>query len=335
MINENLNLKANYPFLLKPVGKDYLWGGQRLNFDYAKEIDMSPLAETWECSIHPDGLSIIDSGVYKGKTLKWLLETHPEMCGRRYRNPDLFPILIKFIDANKDLSVQVHPSDEYAKANEFGQNGKTEMWYVIDAAPGSYITYGLKHTVSKTEILELIEKNQLENVLQRVPVKANDVFFVTPGTIHAIGAGILIAEVQENSNLTYRLYDYNRTDADGNKRVLHIDKALDVADLSVNGEPVQPMRVLKYRPGCAVELLCRCKYFQVERMLVNTERIKDMLAFNSDGLSFKIFMCINGCGVLICDEISIPFFRGDSFFIPANSDDFKIHGKATLLVVTC
>lgn len=335
MINENSNLKTNYPFLLKPIGKDYLWGGQRLNYDYNKAINMSPLAETWECSVHPDGLSIVDSGVYKGKTLKWLIETHPEMCGNRYRNLDLFPILIKFIDANKDLSVQVHPSDEYAKANECSQNGKTEMWYVIDAAPDSYITYGLQHKTSKGEIRNLIEKNQLESVLQKIPVKTNDVFFVTPGTIHAIGAGILIAEIQENSNLTYRLYDYNRLDANGSKRELHIDKALDVADLNVNNGPIQPMRVLKYRPGCAVELLCRCKYFLVERMLINTERIKDMLIFSSDDLSFKVFICINGCGVLMCNEMSIPYFRGDSFFIPASSAPFKIHGKSTFLVVTC
>lgn len=248
----------------------------------------------------------------------------------RHSEDKALPILIKFIDAKSDLSVQVHPDDEYAKLHEDGQLGKTEMWYVLDAVKDAHLVYGLKKDCTKEQIRESIEKGKLSNLLQSVKVNKDDLFFIEAGTIHAIGAGCLIAEIQENSNLTYRLYDYDRVGKDGKKRELHIDKSLKVANLKSSSGPKQPLRVLKYRPGVAKELLSRCKYFEVYRMLVNTER-RQSVTYSSDNLSFRVLLCIKGCGVLKFEDHSLEFFKGDCIFVPADSVEIKIHGHAHFL----
>ena len=329
------------PFLLKPAAKDYLWGGSRLNDDFSKNINMQPLAETWECSTHPDGPSVIASGEFEGMELAELLRRFPEFIGEHPRsNPYLeageLPILIKFIDAKKDLSVQVHPDDEYAKLYERGQLGKTEMWYVLDAAKDAKLVYGFYHDMDKKKLRHSIENGTVEKYLQKVPVHRDDVFFIEAGTVHAIGAGALIAEIQENSNLTYRLYDYNRRDKQGKLRELHVDKALDVVDLRRSSEPRQPLRVLKYQRGWASELLCRCQYFQVERMLLNTESCREMADFYTDKNSFQVLLCTSGCGLLLYGGSGVlQFFKGDCIFVPAGSVPLKIHGSAQMLKVTC
>ena len=279
---------------MKPAAKDYLWGGSRLNDDFSKNIDMQPLAETWECSTHPDGPSVIASGEFEGMELAELLRRFPEFIGEHPRsNPYLeageLPILIKFIDAKKDLSVQVHPDDEYARNKEGELFGKTEMWYVLDAAKDAKLVYGFYHDMDKKKLRHSIENGTVEKYLQKVPVHRDDVFFIEAGTVHAIGAGALIAEIQENSNLTYRLYDYNRRDKQGKLRELHVDKALDVVDLRRSSEPRQPLRVLKYQRGWASELLCRCQYFQVERMLLNTESCREMADFTQIKIHFRYY----------------------------------------------
>ncbi len=333
MINKSMHLNIK-PFLLKPIGRDYLWGGSRLNDDFDKNIDMSPLAETWECSTHKDGSSIVAGGEFEGMTLAQVLKEHPEFLGTHCGENGELPILIKFIDAKKDLSVQVHPNDDYAREFENGQLGKTEMWYVLDATPNAKLVYGLHHDVDKDVLRKSIENGTLEKYLQKIPVKKDDLFYIEAGTIHAIGKGALIAEIQENSNLTYRLYDYDRVDKNGNKRELHIDKALEVANLKSSAEPKQPLRVLKYRQGCASELLCRCKYFEVYRMLVNTERCRKLVGYQADSISFRVLLCINGCGsVQMTDGESFAFFKGDCIFFPANSMKIRIHGKAQFLDV--
>lgn len=324
------------PFLLKPAAKDYLWGGSRLNDDFSKNIDLAPLAETWECSTHPDGISKVASGQFCGMPLTWVLEQHPEYLGTHPRTKGELPILIKLIDAKKDLSVQVHPSDEYARTHENGQLGKTELWYVLDAAKDARLVYGFSHGIEKEELKSAIADGSVEKYLQKVLVKKEDVFYIEAGTVHAIGAGVLVAEIQESSNLTYRLYDYNRVDKYGNQRKLHIEKALDVADLSAAAEPRQPMRVLKFKNGYATELLGRCAYFQVERMLLNTETCRNMASFQTDGGSFQVLLCLNGCGVLYWnDGQMLNFYKGDCIFIPADSVVFKLHGKAQFLKVNC
>lgn len=329
------------PFLLKPAAKDYLWGGSRLNDDFAKGIDMTPLAETWECSTHPDGPSVISSGEFEGMELAELLKRFPEFLGMHpLSNPYLqkgeLPILIKFIDAKKDLSVQVHPDDAYARKVEHELFGKTEMWYVLDAAKDAKLVYGFYHDMDKEKLRRSLEQGTVEKYLQKVKVHKDDVFFIESGTVHAIGAGALIAEIQENSNLTYRMFDYNRRDKNGNLRELHVDKALDVVNLKKSSEPRQPLRLLKYQRGWATELLCRCQYFQVERMLLNTEACREMADFRTNESSFQVLLCTSGCGLLMYGGTgALQFFKGDCIFVPAGSVPIKIHGNAQLLKVVC
>ncbi len=335
-INRNSrSTNIHTPFLLKPVGKDYLWGGDRLNYDFGKAIPLSPLAETWECSTHPDGSSMVVSGLFSGLSLPEVLKLHPEFMGTHHQNKSELPILIKFIDAKKDLSVQVHPNDEYAHIYENGQLGKSEMWYVLDASPNTQFVYGLHHTSSREQIKTAVQNGTLDKFLQKVSVKKDDVFYIPSGTIHAIGAGALIVEIQENSNLTYRLYDYDRVDKNGKKRPLHVDKALAVANLNGCTTPRQPMRVLKYQLGWASELLCRCPYFQVERIILNTEINHHMVTLQIGSISFNVLLCVGGCGVMFYKNEALPFFKGDCIFVPANSVSMHIHGKASLLKVSC
>ncbi len=335
MISRNTSLKRK-PFLLKPQEKDYIWGGQRLLHEFNKEPQFPIVAETWECSTHPDGPSMVVSGDHTGKNLTEVLAEHPEYLGTNVQGCAQFPILIKFIDAKKDLSVQVHPDDAYAYRFENGQLGKSEMWYVVDAEKDSMLVHGFQHDVTKEHIRDSIEKGTIEKYLQKVKVEKDDVFFMDAGVVHAIGAGNLIIEIQENSNLTYRLYDYQRTDANGNRRELHIDKALDVMKLEANTKPRQPVRVLQYSPGLGREFLCRCKYFQVKRYLLNTEETRNMAEVNIGEHSFKVLVCMSGCGVLFtADGEGLRFFKGDTIFIPATSDVVKLHGKAKLLGVNC
>lgn len=328
----------NRPFKLSPAGKDYLWGGIRLKTEYGKNLDKTPLAETWECSTHPDGLCTVEDGEYKGDTLLDVLKKHPEYIGTHPDTssdaPGELPILIKFIDADKDLSVQVHPDDKYAYKNENGSRGKTEVWYVLDATPDAKLIYGLAHDSDPDTIRDAVSQGTVAEHLQYVPITKNDVFYVEAGTIHAIGAGALIAEIQENSNITYRLYDYDRKDKDGNKRPLHIDKALEVANLDRASAPIQPMRVLRYEPGVAKELLCRCKYFEVHRMLISEESGRG-ISYQSDSLSFRVLLCIDGSGSLTYKDsgevAAVDITKGDCIFIPADSVRTKLHGKLQLL----
>lgn len=323
------------PFLLKPAGKDYLWGGSRLKDDFSKDMDLTPLAETWECSTHPDGPSIVASGAYTGRLLTEVLNRHPEYMGTHPKTDGGLPILIKFIDARKDLSVQVHPDDEYARVHEHGSLGKTEMWYVLDAAKDAKLVYGFYHDISREKLKKSLEDGTVERYLQKVKVQKDDLFYIEPGTVHAIGAGVLIAEIQESSNLTYRMYDYGRVDKNGRPRELHIAQALEVASRKGSRTPRQPMRVLKYRKGSATELLCRCKYFQVERQLINTERCREMADFQADSNSFQVLLCIGGCGTMFGAGEMLHFFKGDCIFVPADSIPLKLHGRAQFLKVSC
>ena len=335
MTRKNTNW-THSPFLLAPAGTDYLWGGTRLRDDFRKDLLMEPLAETWECSTHPDGLSVAASGVHAGRTLKEVLEMHPEYLGTHPDYQDGLPILIKFIDAREDLSVQVHPDDDYAAQHENGSLGKTEMWYIVDTEKDARIAYGFCHDMKREVLEKSLRDGSVEKYLQRVKVEKDDVFFISSGTVHALGAGTLVAEIQECSNITYRLYDYGRMGKDGKQRPLHIDQALETANLSGSDRPRQPMRVLKYRKGIAMELLCRCSYFQVERMLVNTEHCREMAQYQTQENSFQVFLCLKGCGSLFMENSQyLNFFKGDCIFLPARSVPVKIHGNAQLLVVGC
>ncbi|MBE5873349.1 MAG: class I mannose-6-phosphate isomerase [Lachnospiraceae bacterium] len=321
------------PILLRPIGKDYLWGGNRLREEYGKDLLQVPLAETWECSTHPDGPSVVVSGSYQGMGLDEVLQKHPEWLGSRYEGKDELPILIKFIDAAKDLSVQVHPDDEYALERE-KQLGKTEMWYVLDAKPGAKLVYGFAHDVTSKQVRESLQDGSLGDYLQQIPVKKNDVFFVKPGTVHAIGEGVLIAEIQENSNVTYRVYDYDRVDKNGQKRPLHVDKALEVMNLKRADAPRQNLRLMRYQPGSAEEILCRCQYFQVNRVLVSSE-----YRLRVETTSFQVLLVLEGemnvKNAAFPDNDGIFARKGDCLLLPADCGEVQVSGKGQLLRVFC
>ena len=320
------------PILLRPSGKDYLWGGERLKSEYGKDIALSPLAETWECSGHPDGPSYAVNGEYKGKSLAEIIDAHPEWLGCKCDPEKGFPILIKLIDAAKDLSVQVHPSDEYAREHENGQNGKTEMWYVLEAESGAKLVWGFEHKVTRRQLKDNIDQGCLSKDLHYVPVHKGDVFLIEAGTVHAIGAGIILAEIQESSNLTYRLYDYNRVDKNGKRRELHFDKAVQVLNMNPIKHTEQHPRAVRYYYGCSRELLCRCKYFETERILATKG-----FSFSVLETSFQVLLCINGEGGLETDGSNRPlrFKKGSCIFLPANLGRCHVIGGCELLKVRC
>lgn len=317
------------PMLLKPVGKDYLWGGTRLKTEFNKDLDVTPLAESWECSVHPDGQSVVSNGDYKGRTLADVLSEHSDYLGTKTDGE--MPILAKFIDAKLDLSVQVHPDDEYAREHEH-QNGKSEMWYVLDALPGASLVIGFAHDVTEVQLRDAVEAGNLSKHLQKIPVKKGDIFFIPAGLVHAIGAGTLIAEIQESSNVTYRVYDYNRTDKNGKKRELHFDKALDVMNMRASPPVVQHARLLRYYPGCSREILCRCKYFETERI-----QVSKAFAFSVFNTSFQVLLCIDGSGGIETENIHKPlrFKKGDCVFLPAGLGRCHIVGEVELLKIRC
>lgn len=318
---------------LIPACKDYLWGGHRLVDEYNKEYDGDILAETWELSCHPDGPSRIANGRYAGKTLAEYIEGEGKgVLGSHCRRFRDFPILIKFIDAKQDLSVQVHPDNRYALKNE-GQYGKTEMWYVVDAGEDATLYYGFKQEISKEEFAERIQNDTVLDVLNKVPVQKGDVLFIESGTIHAIGADILIAEIQQNSNVTYRVYDYGRVGKDGKKRDLHIEKALAVTDR------VPLIKTKKSYPHVA-----DCDYFTVDKLNLDGKMMRRMEGRVSDE-SFVSILILDGEGTVSCvgdcdregetdGTQRVSYRKGDSLFLPAGSGDYVIEGSCDALITT-
>ena len=314
------------PFYLKAPVKDYIWGGTRLRELFGKEGG-DRLAESWELSCHPDGECYIMGGEFDGMKLSDFVNEHPEAVGSGFKSGDSFPVLVKLIDAKNDLSVQVHPNDEYAHKYE-NDNGKTEMWYVIDAAPDSELIYGFNEELSKEDFRKAIENNTLMEKLRRVPVKQGDVFFIEPGTLHAIGKGILIAEIQQSSNVTYRVYDYGRLGADGKPRPLHIEKALEVT----NTKPLDPERPVYglELDGVVTQLLADCKYFNVNR-----HRLIKELELYADKNSFAHVLMIGGSGgELAADNHRLELTMGSSVFVPAGTGAFAIKGNCDVIVTT-
>mgnify|MGYP000078580713 FL=1 len=320
------------PLLLQPSGKDYIWGGEFLKKEYNKKMDLTPLAETWECSGHPDGPSFIVNGEFDGMSLADVIKQHPEYLGTKCDPSKGLPILVKFIDAEKDLSIQVHPSDEYANVYENGQNGKTEMWYVLEARKGAKIVFGFEHPVTREILRKDIANGTLHNDLHYVSVNKGDVFLIEAGIVHAIGSGIIIAEIQESSNLTYRLYDYNRRGKDGELRELHFDKAVQVLNMNAISSTEQRPRLVKYFYGCSREILCRCKYFEAEKICVTKG-----LSFSVMEQSFQILLCIKGEGQLETTNTRRPvsFKKGSCLFLPAGLGRCHILGICNLLKIRC
>lgn len=317
-----------YPLILEPAFKDYIWGGTRLRDDFGKKCDLPKIAESWELSCHKDGMSVIANGEFKGLTLSEFIQKEGKgVLGSSCGKFEDFPILIKLIDAKDNLSVQVHPDNEYAQRVE-GEYGKTEMWYIVDCDDGAELLYGFKKEISKEEFKERIENNTLLEVTNSVPVKKGDVFFIRSGTLHAIGKGILIAEIQQNSNTTYRIYDYGRLGSDGKPRQLHIDKALDVTNLC----PAKPYPVSEpvQKDGYTEKLLSSCEYFTVYSM-----DIDGGTSLSAGSSSFVHILVLDGEAVLSADNADdIKLVKGSSVFIPAGFGRFKINGKCTAVKTT-
>lgn len=307
---------------LKPSFKDYLWGGHRLVDDYQKEYDGEILAESWELSCHPDGPSFITNGEHAGKTLREFIESEgKEVLGVNCERFEDFPILAKFIDARDSLSIQVHPDDAYALKNE-GQYGKTEMWYVMDCEPGAYLYYGFNREVSAEEFAERIENETLEEVLNKVEVHKGDVLFIEARTLHAICKGILIAEIQQNSNLTYRIYDYGRVGADGKKRELHVEKALKVTD-----------RFPVVKNTEAYPHVADCEYFTVDKLYLDGVLMGSVRGM-VDKSSFVSILFMEGEGQISCGGEVLPYRKGDSFLLTADSGEYEVCGSCEALVTT-
>lgn len=321
------------PMLLKAAGKHSLWGGDKLVIEYGKDYLEAPLAETWECSTHENGLSYVDSGIWKGRTLKSVLKEHPEFLGSKYSGSGELPILVKFIDAAKDLSVQVHPNDEYAAKYENGSLGKTEMWYIAEAEPESCLFYGFYDKVNKEVVRKKIQTGNIEEILQKIPVKKGDIFYIPPGTVHALGHGILAVEIQESSNLTYRLFDYNRIDKYGRKRELHIEKALMVCNFDKSSSEHIFGKIRKYRKRCERTLLCSCPYFCVEKITLNNTDI--CINAGVIGSVFSILICLSGFGKIKTNLSEINISKGDTVFIPAKCDDVRLSGEVQSLKIYC
>ena len=313
----DLGLEIEPMIKLTPAFKDYLWGGTKLRDIYGKRCDFDIIAESWELSTHPAGNSIVASGRHKGSTFgKYLESVGKQVLGWKCSALQSFPLLIKFIDAKQNLSVQVHPKDDYALENE-NEYGKSEMWYVIDSEPGAGLYVGFREDVSREEVERRITDNSILDILNFCPSKPGDVYFIPAGTVHAIGAGNLICEIQQNSNCTYRLYDYDRRDKYGNPRELHLRKALDVMD---------------YKKYQAAELqrtdgIIQCKYFEVHIVDVDGEK---RIQITDD--SFYAVTCIKGGGNLTLCDTRASIHPGDSVFVPAMDQVLYIRGKLSLII---
>jgi len=329
LINLKELVSMLYPLKLNPIYKEPIWGGKTLREKFGKDIPSDCTGESWEIACHKNGTSIVANGTLKGKSLKEAIELwQEELLGTRIgkKGVEKFPLLVKIIDACDKLSVQVHPGDEYAKEHENGELGKTEMWYVIDAEPGAQLVYGVKPGVTREQFETGIRNGNLEDYLNYVEVHAGDVFFIPATTLHAIGKGLLIAEIQQNSDTTYRVYDWNRVDSQGNPRQLHIEKALDVTDLSGNTDKEKVEGLAVAEGENTRTYLVACEYFATEKLIIRKESKE-----TANGEKFDIIMVIDGSGSICYKEGQEAFKAGDSFLVPAFMGDYVIKGHCTVL----
>jgi len=318
-----------YPMKLKAPLKDYVWGGSKLKTQYGKETSLERVAESWELACHEDGINTILNGDYKGMLLSdYVNQYGHKALGENAKALDRFPLIIKLIDAKDSLSVQVHPDDEYAGRVE-ASLGKTEMWYVVDCEEHSSLLYGFRHDVSKDEVKEHIRNNTLTEVCNKVNVSKGDVFYIPAGTLHAISEGILIAEIQQNSNMTYRIYDYGRVGADKKPRALHIDKALAVLNFKQSGCDTKPQGERQEFDGYTDTLLVRSDYFVVRRLEI-TKSVKLVTGKES----FQSLLVLDGEFSLDYNGESMPVKKGESIFVPANMGGYDLSGQGEILITS-
>lgn len=314
-----------YPLQFQPILKDRIWGGTKLKTYLNKPITSEITGESWEISTVENDVSVIAIGFFKGKSLNELINEFPEeVLGTKVykRFGKQFPLLFKYLDAREDLSIQVHPNDKLAKSrhNSFG---KTEMWYVMQADDDAQLIIGFKEKSSPEQYLKSLENNSIIDILDAKKVKQGDVFFLETGTVHAIGAGTIIAEIQQTSDITYRIYDFDRVDANGNTRELHVDLALD----AINYNVVEAQKEYSKVENVSNEMVS-CQYFTTNFIPLDGE-----MRFDKNKESFSVYMCVDGSFELIYEEEKYDYKTGDTILIPAEITEFEIKGKASVLEI--
>lgn len=315
-----------YPLKFHPILKTKVWGGDKLN-QILQKSDIKNLGESWEISAVDDNISQVSNGSLAGKNLQWLLENYQDdLVGEKVYQKfgNTFPLLFKFIDAKEDLSVQVHPDDSLAKSrhNTFG---KTEMWYILDVEKNSKLVLGFKEGTEKSDYLQSLSENRIPEILHFESIKRNDVFLVKPGTVHAIGAGILLAEIQQTSDITYRIYDWDRPDTNGQLRQLHTELALNAIDF----EPFRGKLDYSEKQNLLVPI-GRTDFFSVNKLVLPKDYLQDLKGISS----FVVYMCIEGDAIIEVDSFSEEIRKGETVLIPAYFPEIKfITNSATLLEV--
>jgi mannose-6-phosphate isomerase len=316
-----------YPLVFQPVYKDYIWGGRSLE-RFGKSLPGKRVAESWEISAHPDGMSIVASGIYKGWTLAEMAEKFGEkilgsLSYKKYQNK--FPILLKLIDAESWLSVQVHPDDDYSNLHE-NDMGKTEAWYVLDAKPDTNIIHGLKYNIKREELQKILDDGRIVEILRNVEIQKEDVIYIPAGTVHAAGKGMLIVEVQQSSNATYRLYDHDRKNPDGTSRPLHISKALDTIDYENATQNAKCNGLAYEKDGLFIRVIIADPHFCTEIV-----EVKEKASLFADGRSFMAYIFFDGKSVLEWENGSIDISAGQSVLIPACLGKYSLKGKLKAL----
>ncbi|HEY1195986.1 type I phosphomannose isomerase catalytic subunit [Flavobacterium sp.] len=314
-----------YPLQFEPILKERIWGGEKLKTILNKPIVSKITGESWELSTVEGDVSVVANGVLKGKSLMDLINETPDaILGTKVyeRFGKQFPLLFKYLDAREDLSIQVHPNDKLAKErhNSFG---KTEMWYVMQADADARIIVGFKEDSSKEEYLKHLHDNTLVSILDDVKAKSGDVFFLETGTVHAIGAGLVVAEIQQTSDITYRLYDFDRVDAQGNKRELHVDLALD----AINYNRVETQKKYDSKVNTS-NTVVDCPYFTT-----NFLPLENKLEVSKTGETFTVYMCIEGDFEIEYDGFKNSYKKGDTVLVPAAINAFSLNGKASILEI--
>lgn len=321
-------MNDRYPLKLGGISVPTIWGGDRLYDTHPDSSSNPPIGETWKLSVRDDRTCYILNGKFAGIGLdEYINIVGKDVVSDNY-NGGKFPILIKFIDATDKLSIQVHPDDIHAQIFNEKDCGKTEMWYIVDANKDAEIIYGLVPGISKADFIQKSKHNNLESFLNKIKVKPGDVFFITPGMIHAIGKGILIAEVQQNSDITYRVYDYDRTDANGIKRELHTEKAFKVIR-QYNNDEISNIRYERFNSKENPDSIVSCKHFNIK-----LHDLKNKIDLISRKESFHAIICVQGSGTLCFNEISYNITRGDCWYIPAGYGKYSLCGNLKLLAVT-
>ena len=314
-----------YPLQFDPILKERIWGGEKLKTELNKPITSIITGESWEISTVKGDVSVIANGALKGKSLMDLINEYPnEILGTEVyaRFGKEFPLLFKYLDAREDLSIQVHPNDALAKKRH-DSFGKTEMWYIMQADDDARIIVGFKENSNAKEYLENLNNKTLLSILDDVKVKSGDVFFLETGTVHAIGAGLVVAEIQQTSDITYRLYDFDRVDAHGATRELHVDLALE----AINYNKVETKKEYTKNTNQSNEVV-DCPYFTT-----NFIPLDGNISVNKGGKTFTVYMCIEGEFEIEYNESKLQYKKGDTVLIPAGMNAFILNGKASILEI--